>query len=296
MNYYNFQVTPSKTCGVCAIGKISWDELCNKVMNPKRLNEEDSPLWSFYDFVDKPELKYGAIRGIANNVKNVNCMTIDYDDGTVTIKDFMDIWKDYKYILYTSKSHSMDLHRFRVVIPLAQAIPIEYYSNKLSKHYLREQFQGCDITTFDRWRKQRIPYVMPHTVDYYYAHANREGKLANLSIKRLKAFYEEEKASMFEHKQTVPISYDVDSIWHMTKEDINVMNFKKNLIHKYEIELESLDWYSRGAGGDVHYTCRRIIYSLTHNNIMDADEALDFIMNYSPSEYYNEMRSLAYNN
>ena len=41
-----------------------------------------------------------------------------YIDGTCSLDSAKDVLKDYKYIIYTTKSHTPQKHRFRVILPM----------------------------------------------------------------------------------------------------------------------------------------------------------------------------------
>lgn len=277
------QLTPFLKSGVCRNVDFSWDELVYMIKHPRffKGNGSEIQLWSFYTLIDSPVCgEFGYPRGIADNVKDVVCMQIDFDGGR-TMQSFAKEFKDYKWGLYTSKSHSSALHKFRVVMPLETPIARELFSNKKSKEWLMEIFSGCDKTTFDRWRKQRVPYVTPESVHGYKSHIN-DGKLFSIDRSILIDNYKESLA-MYSRSGNVS-SVDLNkSAFDMTFEEMEEVNKLKSLISIYETELASINWLNRGAGEDVHSRARRVIYSLRMNG-MGSYDVYDFVMSYCPNK------------
>lgn len=60
------------------------------------------------------------------NVVDVTCLVLDYDDGT-SLTDGVAPWQDWHHILHTSRSHTEAAPRFRVVLPLEQAVPADVW-------------------------------------------------------------------------------------------------------------------------------------------------------------------------
>lgn len=276
------QLTPRLHSGVCQNIDFSWDEVKYMIKHPRYFKGSGSEiqLWSFYNLIDAPELgEFGNPRGIANNVKEVTCMQIDYDGGK-TIQSFVKEFDGYTYALYTSKSHSTALNKFRVIIPLAQHIPRDYYSCKMSKEYLQSLFPGCDKTTFDKWRKQRVPYVTPDSVHHYKCHIT-EGKLFALDMNILHSNMVE---SVDIYKKRV-YSNDVVNMngdfLTTSFDDIERINKLNYLLDKYKDELSSIHWLDRGNGENVHERSRTVIYSLRMNGMHPSD-VYDLVMSYCP--------------
>jgi hypothetical protein len=59
---------------------------------------------------------YNGKRSDKNAIEGQNAIAFDFDDGT-SIQEVQDKLRPFTYILYTTKSHTEDHHRFRVVIP-----------------------------------------------------------------------------------------------------------------------------------------------------------------------------------
>ena len=159
-----------------------WSMLCKTVANPviatnlkgyDKAEDKRSviPLWSFYVPLEHPTKlrKDGKPSGCAENMFAVHCLQIDYDSGEITVNDFINEWKDYAFILYTSPSHTKELEKFRVIMPLLKGQSPRIFSYKSTKQYMTsEVFEGCDVSTIDSYRKQRMPARMTSTSPYKY--------------------------------------------------------------------------------------------------------------------------------
>jgi len=192
MTYCNVQFTPEIHSGSCIEKKKTWNDICDMVRNPLVIsNTEIEPeLWSFY--IMKGERgEYGRLKANQFNVDKIIAMLIDFDDGR-TIKDFIRQYSDTKFALYTSKSHTKYHNKFRVVMPLKTPMSNVVFSDKSNKEYLKDLFKGCDKSTFDAWRKQRIPFITPATEEYIW-HVNK-GALFELDTELMVSNYKDAKA------------------------------------------------------------------------------------------------------
>ena len=98
---------------------VSWDALVRALTTfpvfPGVADKRQIPAWS-------PTLyPRGAARGTCNVVE-VSCLVLDYDDGT-SINAGIAAWEPWTHVLHTSWSHTPEHPRFRVVLPLAEAVP-----------------------------------------------------------------------------------------------------------------------------------------------------------------------------
>ena len=85
---------------------------------------------------------------------------IDYDSG-VTIQDFVTRFKDNEFWLYTSTSHTLINHKFRVImkIKMDTILPIE--EHQIFEKVMLNVFKGCDTCSFQINRLMFLPS------DYY---------------------------------------------------------------------------------------------------------------------------------
>lgn len=68
-------------------------------------------------------------RSRENVLNNFNCIVLDIDNG-VSIDSFQDVFKTYKYYLYTTKRHTPENNRFRVIIPIKYELDLNPNSYK----------------------------------------------------------------------------------------------------------------------------------------------------------------------
>lgn len=59
---------------------------------------------------------YDGKRSDKNAIEGQNAIAFDFDEG-ITIEEAQEILKPFTYILYTTKSHAEENHRFRVILP-----------------------------------------------------------------------------------------------------------------------------------------------------------------------------------
>jgi hypothetical protein len=98
------------------------------------------------------QLKDGY-RDDAHCKPGVNLAVIDVDDG-VSLETAQLLLADYHYIMHTTKRHTDDSHRFRIIIPLSHEVELgsKDYKEFMSNIYQWMPF-GCDEQTNDRPRK-----------------------------------------------------------------------------------------------------------------------------------------------
>ena len=76
------------------------------------------PLWS--------PAKYSGTRCIANTV-SIDFLVYDIDDGIAPQSAWL-LFKDHAVMVHSSYSHSAAHHKYRVIIPLAESIPVNAWS------------------------------------------------------------------------------------------------------------------------------------------------------------------------
>ena len=98
------------------------------------------------------------------NFQGVFGIALDYDDGSLTIEEAKEQFKDYIHIIYTSSSHRVDksdkngVQRFRIILPFKPQEDGEaYYTSKQEGNcfyaYLKWKFPEADSTVFECGRK-----------------------------------------------------------------------------------------------------------------------------------------------
>lgn len=111
------------------------------------------------------ELTYPEIAKVKENVSNVSCLMLDYDNDNphfpyVSIDSFLTQAQTsgLKFYLYTSSSHSESKHKFRVIIPLVESVDPQDIFNR--RQALMTQFTGLDLSCFARLRGFAMPVIV----------------------------------------------------------------------------------------------------------------------------------------
>lgn len=148
-------------------------EFENLLKNPLVLSDKTyAPLWIWGRMNETVEMDPTdrLPRCTGDNIDTISCLQLDFDDGTMSIKQFEDTYKDYSYILYTSYSYGFKnpgTDRFRVILPLKAPLPVKYLGLSDLKDELLEAFPGVDTTCFDRGHWQCVPVVRDKKAPYY---------------------------------------------------------------------------------------------------------------------------------
>jgi len=93
----------------------TWEALFTEFSRPRRFLGREHPGWSAAVFM-------GDQRG-KERVLRVTAAVLDYD-GTEMLGRAVALWDGNLGLLHTSKSHAPDLHRFRVILPLARPVTV----------------------------------------------------------------------------------------------------------------------------------------------------------------------------
>ena len=88
---------------------VPWAALSKLVVKPNHH-------WCAHSFVDGHRRKSNTIQGF-------NLLVLDCD-GDARLEQAREILKDYTYLIYTTKRHTDDVHRFRVVLPMSHTLKL----------------------------------------------------------------------------------------------------------------------------------------------------------------------------
>lgn len=91
-----------------------WSEIVSKARRPPIRKEKDGALWS-------PAI-FDPAKRLLKNVREVSALALDYDDNANFERDLAP-WLPYMFVAHTTFSHTPEEQKFRVIIPLAEAIP-----------------------------------------------------------------------------------------------------------------------------------------------------------------------------
>lgn len=92
-------------------------------------------------------------RSEATTLKGFNLIVIDVDHGT-TVEQAKELLKDYTWLMYTTKRHTPDEHRFRMILPTSHVLKLE---SEEYKEFMENVFRWLpfevDTQTGQRSRK-----------------------------------------------------------------------------------------------------------------------------------------------
>lgn len=254
---------------------LKWDGVMEKVKNPEEHeSKETMPLWSFYHVSDDADQTWAGPKAIGNSMEFLLAIMVDYDDGVVQLAHVEHMF-DFQFVAYSSPTSTPEKSKFRMIIPLAEPIPNKFFKCKEVRQYMMSKFPHCDESTFDYFRRQRMPCKLSST-DYQYI--EKAGDRIELDVAHMESLWsewvEDQSRKKAEFSKPKPKSTG-GSIFSKSVAEIEEGDYLKNLMAKYKKELADLNIYVRG-NGIVHDTLRRIIYSLRKSDV-PQDEILDFV-------------------
>lgn len=158
------------------VSKDAWTRL---IEHPMIIDDKaKAPLIIWGKMPETVELSFsGRPRCIKENLDYITVLQIDYDDG-LTIDEFVQKYKDYRFDLYTSYNYGFKPNdRFRVMLPLPERIYMKHICPP-TKELLTDAFPGVDSTCFDKCHWQVLPAV--RSADAPYRVVRNQGKLLDL--------------------------------------------------------------------------------------------------------------------
>ncbi len=155
------------------VREFSWRGLQNILTTYEERDDKNGPAFIPAEFED-PENSDERPRRCLEHVKKVSLAVVDFDGGR-TIKEAMDMFREYEFILYTSHSHSLSKDKFRLVIPLER--PVSGADWIMAWRHLETLAPGLDTQCKDASRLYFRPSCRPGGLRE--THLN-EGKLLRL--------------------------------------------------------------------------------------------------------------------
>lgn len=149
---------------------ISADMFTSLVNDPLIIPcKQYTPLWIFGKMSSEVSIDQFTRnpRCAAENIDSLYCLQLDYDSG-MTIMEFRERFSEYSYALYTTYSYGFKAgDRFRVILPLADKLPVKYLGTPDIKQELIDYFDGVDVSCFDRGHWQCMPAIREKGAPYY---------------------------------------------------------------------------------------------------------------------------------
>jgi hypothetical protein len=216
-------------------------------LDPKD-NRKCIPLWAFYTPKDQiVKLRpNGKPSGCIDNMYVMHTLQIDFDDG-IKMDDVIDKWKDYTYLCFTTPSHSLEKDKFRLIVPLDCGYVADIFRFREIKQEMLNMVEGCDKSTFDSFRKQRMPGKMH--IDSPYRYEVNTGKLYNIP-EYICDMYDELSEAEEEEKNKPLVKYGGNksnsNIFTMPIEDIN--KSEDAILDYVDSVLSNLDFNFKGGG------------------------------------------------
>ena len=146
-----------------------------------------------------PQWKFCSVIGdkrCNENMDKTDILMLDYDDSNMTIEEFKNRFREYKFILHTSYSYDGIKQKFRVLLFLDKEYVIDRMFYKCSErvyspyHYLMNRFDYVDPASFVKSQFFKVPAVKTKDSPYY-CYFNM-GKCFNLfDIEGYKIAYDE---------------------------------------------------------------------------------------------------------
>jgi hypothetical protein len=145
---------------VSAVNRKRWDGTATRnwqriIIDHKRVASKDAaPLWSFCLVSDMARL--------AESVTHATALVYDFDaKGGRDFADVVDGLLGIKWFAHTTFSHTEEAHAFRLILPIAQAIPSGEYKEALDAVERALGLEGRDPACKDPSRLYYVPSCAP---------------------------------------------------------------------------------------------------------------------------------------
>jgi len=115
------------------------------------------------------------IRRCKDNVETISCLLLDVD-GTQTLTDVVNTWCDYEFLVYSTHGNSRQQEKFRLVIPLEQALTRNQFDERHTA--MVEQF-GVDSASFTISQAFYLPSYSEQNRDLAYVYWNQADQRYN---------------------------------------------------------------------------------------------------------------------
>lgn len=134
-------------------------DIVTVLKNPVTASKTALMQWQFL------KLKEGApsIR-CQDNYSTRHALILDIDKNW-TISAFEKEYSHLAFAIHTTSSHTPEINKFRVILPLDCEYPNELFRDTNVQHALREYFPGFDPSSLSNFHK--LPVLPANPVDYY---------------------------------------------------------------------------------------------------------------------------------
>lgn len=216
--------------------------------------------WCSHHFVD-------GIRRTSHVIKGCNLIVIDVD-GTATLDEAKEVLRDYTYHIYTTKRHTPQEHRFRIVMPMSHTLKLtaeEYVE------FMKGVLQFLPFKTDEQTSQANRKWLSNPDADVY----ENEGKLFDV----LPFIPKTKKAEEFQKYITETSNMDsLERFFHKIAEEGN----RNNTIARYAFAL--ID-----AGHDIDSATAKVLaFNKKLANPLKQDELDSTVMQSMTRKYYQQ--------
>lgn len=274
--------------------ETTWEMVVDAITSPRSYAEKaQAPLWTFYLTSKTPSYDDKHMpRGCADNMVSFYALQIDYDNGDITVDDFV-ASHEFKYYIYTSYNHRSHHHKFRVIIPLDACYGNDLMRCPENKKLLEDMFVGCDTSTINSFRRHHIPSVNPAYKDEY-RYVIHDGPRLSLPWAKMV----ENHRAHTETLSTRPIIATNDMTedlpdWYYNIDGLYIprpLCVKDCVERKVIKEMDALPWGTRGTG-TIHSTLCKLFGKMTTTGFTPREAEVIMLQN-APSDMHREIRGI----
>lgn len=145
------------------------------IENPTSVdNKTDLGLWNFATIPIDKQISAGSWERTSLNkaFTGTLILVLDYDDGVITPQNFVERFGAFEFHLHTSFSHTPEVPKFRVIMPLEAPLSVEQLSVIRKTDLAEKLFGPVDKTCFEASRYFFKPGVSCRNPNDYFTHSN----------------------------------------------------------------------------------------------------------------------------
>lgn len=175
--------------------EISWEEFAKSLKEPSVTEETQKEYFSMPK-EKQDELKDvggfvggeldGGVRK-ASTILNRCLLTLDADYGNPQMLNYLASEADYTYVVYSTRKHTSDNPRYRVIIPLSEPVTPEKYEALARKV---AELIGIDYFDDTTYQPNRLMYYPSKSKDGEYYYLYKENNNVTLDVNKILSLYD----------------------------------------------------------------------------------------------------------
>ncbi len=166
-------------------GKVKFDDL-------HTLTQESGLHWTNHALIDGANSK--GHRNEENCISGFNLVVLDVDEG-VSLSTAQLLMNDYKYLIYTTKRHTSDVNRFRIILPINYTLKMDALEYK---EFMNNVYEWLPFKV-DDGTNQRSRKWLTHPGQHWY----NEGQLLDALPFIPKTTKNEERKKVIDSQQSL---------------------------------------------------------------------------------------------